>query len=332
MKNGSLKVHRAHQLLWIVAIVSLSAATAMIFSWRAPGLSLYARDRLMQARGPIAPPDDLVIVAIDEASVARYGRFPWPRTLTARALDAISSAQPRAIALDVLYSEPTNSTDDTALGDSIKRAGDTVVAAQLIEATDGVGAPVRRWLRPLQLLETAAAGIGHVNVSTEVDGQARELLLRNADDQGQALWSIAVETIRIGGGVRAGSVRDVPGGIQLGTRNLPIERNTPPAALAPHAGNSHSHLDTLRADRMMIDYVGPPGSFLHQTFSFVDVLDGRVSPQSFRGKYVIIGATAATPGDNVASPFVHTEGPAGEQYGELMPVVDVLANAMNTIP
>src|SRR5882762_4915569 len=329
MKEGPLIVRHAGPAAWLIAIVVVSTMVAMIFSWRAPGLSFYMRDRLMQARGPVSAPDHIVLVVIDETSIARYGRFPWQRSLTARALDIISSAQPKAIGLDVLYSEPTVAADDTALADSIKHAGNIVVAAQLAEITDQSGAPSIRWLRPLPLIESAAAGVGHANVSTEADGEARELSLRKADDQAQALWSIAVETIRVGEGIRATSIRDVPGGVILGSRTIPVEPDSP----APHfaSRDQNSPVDTLRSDRMAIDYVGPPGSFSHQTFSFTDVLDGKVSPQSFRGKYVLIGATAATLGDHVATPFVHAEGTAGQQHGELMPGVEVLANSINTI-
>jgi two-component system phosphate regulon sensor histidine kinase PhoR len=329
MKDGSSKIRHANRAAWIIAITIVSTMVGMIVSWRAPGLDLYARDRLMQARGPLSPPDDIVIVAIDEASISRYGRFPWQRGLTARALDAISSTQPKAIAVDILYSDPTESTEDATLADSIRRSGNTIVGAQLIETTNEPGAPTARWLRPLPPIENAAAGVGHVNVSTEADGAARELPLRKADSQGQGLWSIAVETIRVGEGIRSSSVRDVAGGIQLGSRIVPIASD--PATIRFATKTVDSHLSSSRADRMIVDYLGPPGSFSHQTFSFADLLDGRVSPQSFRGKYVLIGATAASLGDHIATPFTHGEGHAGEQHGEMMPGVEVLANSMNTI-
>src|SRR5262245_61857501 len=92
MSDGLPKLGNTNRAAWIVAIVLISTTLAMIVSWRAPGLNLYVRDRLMQARGPISPPDDIVIIAVDEASIARYGRFPWPRSLATRALDPIPSA------------------------------------------------------------------------------------------------------------------------------------------------------------------------------------------------------------------------------------------------
>ena len=329
MKGGSLKIRHASHAAWIIAIIIVSTMVAIVFYWRAPGLNFYARDRLMQARGPIPPPDDIVIVAIDEASIARFGRFPWQRGLTAHALDAISSAQPKAIALDILYSETTTSADDAALADSIKRSGNSVVGAQLIETTDETGSPAARWLRPLPLIESSAAGVGHVNVATEADGEARELPLRKSDDQGQALWAMAVETIRVGEGVRPDTMRDVAGGVRLATHTIPVSREIRTTRFGRQGPNVSE--DTLNADRMAIDYVGPPGSFSHQTYSFAEVLDGRVQPQSFRGKYVLIGATAATLGDHVATPFAHGDGAAGQQHGELMPGVEVLANSINTV-
>lgn len=328
MNDGSSRIRKATNAAWVVAIVLVSTLFAMIVSWRAPGLNLYARDQLMGARGPIAPPDDIVIVAVDEASMARYGRFPWPRDSMARLIDTIASAQPKAIAIDILYSDSTTPSDDAALADAIKRAGNVVVAAQLIETTTEKGPAEVNWLRPLPAIETASAGVGHVNVSIEANAAGQELSLRKSDDQGQVLWSIAVETIRVGEGIRATSLRDIDGGVVLGSRTIPVMGDGASTSLVSQ-GNSRTEIS--RPDRMMIDYAGPPGSFSHQTFSFADVLDGHVPAQSFRGKYILIGATAATLGDHVASPFVHMEGAFGEQHGELMPGVEVLANSMNTI-
>jgi two-component system phosphate regulon sensor histidine kinase PhoR len=82
---------------------------------------------------------------------------------------------------------------------------------------------------------------------------------------------------------------------------------------------------------MNIDYIGPAGSFAPHTFSLAEVLDGKIPPGSLRGKYVLVGATAASMGDRVASPFVHHADVRGDQHGALMPGVEVLANALNTI-
>ncbi|HXM35741.1 MAG TPA: CHASE2 domain-containing protein, partial [Pyrinomonadaceae bacterium] len=319
----------ANQAAWLVAIVIASAAAGMICVWLAPGLEAYARDRLMQARGPMAAPDDIVIVAIDEASIARFGRFPWSRDLTARALDKIAPAEPKTIALNVLYSEPTTEANDTALAESIARNRNTVVAAQLVDAVNEKGERQVQWLRPLPQIERASAGVGHVNISTESDGAARELPLRKSDNQGTTLWSIAVEAVRVADGLSTSEVQDLPGAVRLGARTLVLANDANGLSFA--GPENSGGVVITRADRMVIDFIGPSGSFASRTYSFADVLDGKIPPERFRGKYVLVGATAATLGDQVASPFVHHEGLNGNQHGTLMPGVEVLANAVNTI-
>src|SRR5262245_35408537 len=74
-------------IIWGIAIIVVSTLAAMVVMWRAPALKLAARDTLVRARGTAAPPDEVVIVAIDEASIKRFGRFPWPRRLMALALN-----------------------------------------------------------------------------------------------------------------------------------------------------------------------------------------------------------------------------------------------------
>ncbi|HEX5083720.1 MAG TPA: CHASE2 domain-containing protein, partial [Blastocatellia bacterium] len=304
-------------IIWAVAIVVISAAAGIIVTWRAPALKVAAHDAMVRARGTARPPDEIVIVAIDEASVKRLGRFPWPRRLMARALQKLSDAHPKVIALNVLYSDPTSEDDDAALAEAVKRAGNVVVAAQLVEAPHG-GA---EWLRPLPAIENAAAAIGHGNVLTDFDGVARSLTLRKSDDEGNALWAQAVETVRVGDGLRPEDARDAPEGVKIGSRLIPIE--TDPAAKAFLTPEGESSILTLRADRMAIDYIGPAGSFADRTVSVADVIDGLVKPDIFSGKYVLIGMTAAAMGDRVASPF------AGG--GAMTPGVEVSANAITTI-
>jgi signal transduction histidine kinase/CHASE2 domain-containing sensor protein len=281
---------------------------------------------MIQARGPLPAPDDIVIVAIDEPSIAQFGRFPWPRALSARAIDAIAAAQPKAIAVDVLYPDPTSEADDGALARSIQQAGNVVVAAQLVAppTTDGPAS----WLLPLPALTRAAAAVGDVNVSTESDGIARQILIQAADDQGRALRAMAVEVLRVGDGIPEQSLTETSRSFLIGSRVIPVESVAPSVAIGEVPGMPSS-TKTLRAARMAIDYIGPAGSY--RTYSFADVVAGRIPPAQFRGKFVLVGATADALGDRLASPFVHQTDARRDQHGSLMPGVEVLANTLNTI-
>lgn len=69
----------------------------------------------MTAPGCLATPDEVVIVAIDEPSLKRFGRFPCSWQIMAQAIERITAAQPKVIILRLLYSDPTNVAADTAL-------------------------------------------------------------------------------------------------------------------------------------------------------------------------------------------------------------------------
>ena len=316
---------KAGAVVWAVAIALIAASCGVFLDWRAPGIGRYARDWLLTLRGPLPVPGDIAIVAIDEKSVQRFGRFPWSRQVIARTLDTLAAAQPKAVALDILFSDPTNTEDDEALARSIGRAGNVAVAAQLIDSPASGGPS--QWLMPLPAIAHAAAGVGHVNVQTEADGVPRQIEVRAADDRGQVLLSLAVEAIRIADGAPESAVSESPHALLVGSRAIPVEDGPAPVLLTTAAGSRR----TLRGGRMTIDFIGPAGAFGPATYSLADVLGGAVSPGRFLGKYVLIGATAASMGDRMASPFVHQADARGGQHGDLMPGVEVLANAVNTI-
>jgi adenylate cyclase len=79
------------------------------------------------------------------------------------------------------------------------------------------------------------------------------------------------------------------------------------------------HGSALGGDRAWIDYSGPPGSI--RTVSFSDVLRGRVPPDVFRGRVVVVGPSAPTLQD------VH---PTSTSGGGLMAGAEVQANAIST--
>jgi two-component system phosphate regulon sensor histidine kinase PhoR len=296
----------------------------MSVTLRVPELDLHVHNWLVRTRGPLPISNDIAIVAIDEASLARFGRYPWRRNLMAQMLNQLAETNPKAVALDVLFSETTNNNDDAALTAAIEKIGNVVTAAQLIRTDDGGVI----WLRPLPSIEKAAAAVGHVQVSTEANGVAGSFLVRQADDAGRAEWAMALETICVGDGARSCSVQEIPGAVVLGTRTFPVRTET--HSIEIESGHPQS-TQRLNADWIPIEYVGPAGSFAPYTFSFGDVLDGRVPAFALRGKYVIVGATAAALGDRFTSPFVHLNGPDGQQSGIFLPGAEVLANSLNTI-
>ncbi len=52
------------------------------------------------------PPPKVVIVAEDENSIEKYGLLPWSRSVMGKLVDSISAAGAKAVAFDIVFSEP----------------------------------------------------------------------------------------------------------------------------------------------------------------------------------------------------------------------------------
>ncbi|MCL1927113.1 MAG: CHASE2 domain-containing protein, partial [Syntrophorhabdaceae bacterium] len=63
-------------------------------------------DSFLKASPRQSASDSVVIVDLDESSIAVLGQWPWPRYRVAQLLDKIHAAGASAVGLDILFSEP----------------------------------------------------------------------------------------------------------------------------------------------------------------------------------------------------------------------------------
>ena len=93
---------RAARAEWVVLTLLLSAACVtlgLVNGLGRPDATLY--DFLLTSSDR-APPQDVVIIAIDDRSLAAIGRWPWPRAVHTRMLGVLAEARPRALGLDLI--------------------------------------------------------------------------------------------------------------------------------------------------------------------------------------------------------------------------------------
>jgi adenylate cyclase len=62
-----------------------------------------------QARGKLEPGGQVVLAMVDEASIRRFGRWPWPRDVFARLVTRLKEVGVRSVGFDVLFDEPDRS-------------------------------------------------------------------------------------------------------------------------------------------------------------------------------------------------------------------------------
>ncbi|MET0540931.1 MAG: CHASE2 domain-containing protein [Variovorax sp.] len=237
-------------------------------------------DRMLQdtARGMLrqAPSDEIVIVAIDEKSMEAIGRWPWRRAWHAEVLRRIAAGGPRCIGLDLLLTEKDemHPADDAVLVNGMLDSG-CVVIPMALQVRAG---RVQSELLPLPAFADAATALGHGHLSIDEDGVARTVYMQ----EGFAGRPWPHFTLALQEAAQAWA----------SAKPLPPMRSRL-AATDPAPG------PWLRGDHEVIVFTHGEPPF--KTVSYVDVLRGRVPPDTFRDRYVLIGATAPGLGDLYAT-------------------------------
>ena len=263
----SIKIRIAGVLIGTMAVAALSWAglSGDVFF----GTQLRFSDALFPGTEPDA---DIVVVAVDDESLAEVGAWPWSREVHARLIDRLENAGAATVAYDVAFLEPgADPAADQALAQAIARGGNVRLAAiaTFDARTPTVdGPPVAAMVRyPIPLLRDAATGIGTTNVFPDRDGVVRALPAEVGEPSGGSVPSLALSVL---GASSAASVATGPGGL------------------------------------MDINYAeGFP------VVSAVDVLDGRAPPNLFAGKDVLVGVTALGLGDQKLTPLDKANGQPG---------------------
>jgi adenylate cyclase len=74
------------------------------------------------------PATPVRIIDIDEASLAEYGQWPWPRTIVARLVDKLTEKGVATIAFDVVFAEPDRSSMSRMVRDLVAHTDPETVA------------------------------------------------------------------------------------------------------------------------------------------------------------------------------------------------------------
>ena len=184
---------------------------------------------------------DIVVVAIDETAIEKYGQWPWKREVLADIIWKLREAGAGIIVLPILMSEVDRLGGDMDLAQAL--AGNGVVIAQagttqvnrnsVPRGIAKIGNPMPymfEWpgmLGPIPLLGDNADGVGVINTSPEIDGVIRRvpLIMRIQDDTYPAL---AVEVIRVSTGAPSYQVKEAGGGIEaIRVPGYPIIKTDP---------------------------------------------------------------------------------------------------------
>lgn len=134
-------------------------------------LSYKTLDFFFLLRGPITTNQEIVIIAVDEASLDALGAWPFPRSRHAELLGVLESAS--AVAFDFLFSEPTPA--DTTFNAAMQSSPPVILAA--------VNKGGEQFVEPVETLNEYF-GTGHIEVILGGNGIVRRTNISQQTENG----------------------------------------------------------------------------------------------------------------------------------------------------
>jgi adenylate cyclase len=314
---------RPKGLLAPLILAAAALAVAFLGAWNVAGsFDAQIHDRFTRLLAEPGRKSAVVIVDIDESSLAQIGPWPWPRSVMGELIHRLRERGALLQVWDVHFAEP-------AAGDEVFSAAlaapqlagkqpDVVLGQVLVLDPKVQSAPLQGALRPsssspaicadlthgisghLGVAESlsAATAIGHLTATPDADGGLRRLpaVVCRGDDRFPQLALAAVERLA----------------------------PTDPWLVTP--GNPFIGPDrwlTRGSWRFAVDGQGfLPIPYRHDhaqwpAVTALQVLEGRDGGVDLRGRVVLVGATALGLADTVSTPF-HANAPGVSVHAELL--------------
>lgn len=275
------------------------------------------------------PSDQIAIIAIDDLSVAKLGRWPWPRDYHAELIDLLAQAQPVAIVETIFFFEPQLDAGlvhikklkglmaeagampnqvaiDQAFAEADAAFNTDVALAQSIRSAGNVLLPVDfKWGTAPSAPDTS---LPDVWTKAGVAVSASDFL---SAQQGQFPLDALAQASAGGGHLNQmldpdGVVRTEPLWVNAGGKAVPslalsavvqaLGLSATDVRFVPDKGLQLGNLHIATDEHALMlpqFYATRNGKPAFPVTSFYDVLTKKVPAVKFQGKIVIIGATAA---------------------------------------
>ena len=256
-------------VLLLLVLVALLSTVPLIRDWQ-----MRIADTFFRLAPSAQGQPKVVVVAIDDESLQRYGRWPWSRTLLARLTDTLAKDGASVVGLDILLSEPQSLVADKALQEALQ-SSHAVIVDKIASYADGP-----QWIEPLPQFVQAAAAVGHAQAPLDPDSVCRRYPVRELTLDGSR-WAFAVEVARR------------------------VDAAATSHFLAAYGLQEGREASVIHAKPILASIPFQRGAFA--TISARMVLEG-LDPVAVRGKPVLVGFGTTEIGDRLSTPL-HPEFP-----------------------
>jgi adenylate cyclase len=287
------------QLRWLLPLLALLITVAA--QWQPHGYLAeeWLRDRYLRLRTTDAEEPRILVVDVDEASLATLGPWPWPSSRIADLVEILlADYQARGVALDIVLPKAGDAAGDARL--AALAAHGPLVLAQALDYSqtrpellrEGVlggampqqtpAAVATGYIANHALLAQSARHIGNIGFIPDADGALRRLpLLSRYGQHTYPALSLAL-------------VNCCGGGLRL-----------------PPAGDAAAARVAYRRDWTAYTVV-----------SAADILRHGIAPDGASGRLVLVGSSSLTLSDRVTTPLAASRPGLGVQAAMLSTLLD----------
>ena len=229
------------------------------------------------------------ILAIDDESLSKIGKWPWPRSIIANLTDKLMAKGALAVWPDIYYTEKSkNPAEDKAWAEVVAKYPHVFLPVYFQFKPQKVNGQLvidrfNKSVIPINPKQT-----GHINVMPDDDGVVRKVMLGITDN-----------------GVRVPAIS-----VQLANLLLPKDEKLT-WTKDNHWFVGNIPLPAGPENDLYFSYATKPLDHRIETISIDKVLDGEVSPDKFAGSVVLIGPYALGFQDMYYTPASKAE----EMYG-----------------
>lgn len=253
------------------------------------------------------PNKNIVFVAVDEQSVNRYGRWPWGREIIAMGTDGLTQAD--VVLMDMIFSEATTLRQDAILADSLSGLKSSVCGFFLRHSSTQTLSAAELELLGDSSLDLLQSQVAQHGAPTFVSAQFAELsilpILESCSLSGS--FSTLAQSDYL--------LRSYPVAVyfqnllypSLAMQGLRLKLNKD----IQRVDDSHVKIDDkiIGVNEKGFVRLNFYNKNQYKVVSFLDVAQGRVKPEYFKDKIVILGITEVGAGDIVSTPKGAMPGP-----------------------
>jgi adenylate cyclase len=265
-----------NKISWLIlaAVLLLTIGLSLAGVLEPWELTLY--DTWFNVRGTVTPSGDVVVVGIDDASVAEIGPWPWSREVYGRLLEQLALAP--VVSFDLILDVPGDPEGDRAFVQAMGNHGGAVLATMFSFFQED-GEVYTELLIPADPFWETLLATGFVNTPQDQDNKVRNITPVDLNLMEEPYPALSIATSLLAMGHAPDDLELIGSSLRVGERIVPLTGD----------------------GKLLLDFYGPAETI--PTYSLADVVFGRIPPEEFLDKVVLVGVTSPLFHDQVQTPF-----------------------------